>query len=381
MKRVLCLLLLTGGCTSTTSSPAAKAPPAPSASRAPYDTASSSVHSIGVAIDTHAAQEILASLSRPRLDFSDAKVLQDLPAVRLAIQDSHRSPEVFERDFAAAFDPESRTAVFDFRTIRQGRERWEALLAAINSREPELARLVSSRAATLLPSNPAVAVRTQVYVSFGLAGLEDHLVVRESGGREVMIVDLVRALGDAQGEPVNSQISRLARLMAGQAYRQAWTAYREASPRWKAALGEPGPLELFLHTVAAAGPVAIFSVDENFFPLCVWLKEPMRRSIEDFNRRAERYAQSRENLEQRMELTAELRRGDFDRRVAAPVGAFLSDAIIESLGLAAFRAALEEGPKAFFEAYNRATQVNRALVPLSRVIREELEGHSKASSP
>ncbi len=352
------------------SAPVAK-PPAPTL-KAPYDAPAAAPHSIQISIDTRAAREILAFLSRPRFEPSDAKILQDLPAIGLAITDSGRSAEVFEHDLAAAFEESTRTAVFDFRTIRQGRERWQVLLEAIASRERDLVRLASERAAALLPSDRTVTVKLQGYVSFGVAGLADHLVIKASGGREVMILDLARALGDSEGEPLESRLSRLARLIAGEAYRKAWGVYRESSPNWKESRAELGPLEVFLRAVAEAGPVAIFTVDENFFPLSVWLKEPMKRSIQDLNRRAERLVESQENLEQRVELMAEIRRGDFGRRLAGPAGAFLADAIVQTSGLEALRASLERGPKAFFEAYDRATQSNRDLVPLSRAIRERL---------
>ena len=98
MKRIALLLLFACGCASAPARTAAS--PAP-AGAAPYDAAPAAAHSIEVTIDDRAAREILASLSRPRLESSDPKVLQDLPAVRLAIADSNRAPDVFERDFAA----------------------------------------------------------------------------------------------------------------------------------------------------------------------------------------------------------------------------------------------------------------------------------------
>ncbi|MGH9316834.1 MAG: hypothetical protein ACRD1P_06990, partial [Thermoanaerobaculia bacterium] len=78
------------------------------------------------------------------------------------------------------------------------------------------------------------------------------------------------------------------------------------------------------------------------------------------------------DLESRAELAAEMRRGDLARRLAGPAGAFLADAIVEAYGLDALRGALEQGPKAFFAAYDRASQADRSLPPLSRVIRERL---------
>ena len=372
MKRAVGVLLLACACAARPGgSPAPPAPP--SSARVAYEAPPAAPHAIEISIDERAAREILASLSRPRFEASDPKVLQDLPAVRLAIEDSTRAPEVFERDFAAAFDEQVRTSVFNFRTIRQEKEHWQPLLDAVASRQAEVARMSSRRAAALLPSDRAVAARLQVYLTFGIAGLADHLVLSGREGREIMIVDLARALGESEAEPLESQLARLSRLIAGEAYRKAWVVYREGNPAWKAVDPSLGTLDILLRSVAEAGPPAVFTVDENFFPLAVWLKEPMRRSIGELNRTADRLAESQESLEKRMELTAEIRRGDFSRRLAGPAGAFLTDAIIQAKGVAALRAALEKGPKAYFEAYDSVAQGNRDLVPLSHVIREKLK--------
>jgi hypothetical protein len=350
-----------------------KAPAAAPAQKTPYDAAPAAAHAIDVQIDARAAREILESLSRPRLDVQDAKLLEDLPAVRLAIQDSLRTADVFERDFAAAFDENSRTSVFDFRTIRQERDRWRVLLDAVASREKDLVRLATQRAAALLPGDRAVSAKVRVYFSFGLAGLADHLVLASSGGQDIMVVDLARALGEATGEPLDSQISRLARLVAGEAFRQAWAIYRRDSPAWRGSRPQTAPIDLFLHSVAEAGPAALFAVDENFFPLSVWLKAPMKRTVEELNHRAERFARAQENLEARVELTTELRRPDFMRQVAGPSGAFLADAIVQMSGLDALRAALQNGPKAFFQAYAKASQADKSLIPLTHAITERLK--------
>jgi len=347
--------------------------PAP-VQKAPYDAAPAAAHAIDLQIDARAAREILESLSRPRLDVQDAKLLEDLPAVRLAIQDSQRTPDVFERDFAAAFDEKSRTSVFDFRTIRQERDRWRVLLDAVVSREKELVRLATRRAAALLPGDRAVSAKVRVYFSFGLAGLADHLVMASLGGQDTMVVDLARALGEATGEPLDSQISRLARLVAGEAFRQVWAIYRRDSPAWRGSRPETAPIDLLLRSVAEAGPAALFAVDENFFPLSVWLKAPMKRTVEELNHRAERFARAQENLEARVELTTELKRPDFVRQVAGPSGAFLADAIVQMSGLDALRAALQNGPRAFFQAYGKASQADKSLIPLTHAITERLKG-------
>ncbi|MEO8431651.1 MAG: hypothetical protein ABI592_09095 [Acidobacteriota bacterium] len=368
---------------SRSSVPGAAAPPGTGASKAPYDAPAAAAHSIEITIRPRAARDILASLSRPRPDASDAKVLQDLPAVRLAIQDSAREADVWERDFAAAFDEKTRTSVFDFRSIRESKDRWQALLDAVEPRAADLARMAAARAAALLPGDRTVSVKFEVFLSFGLAGLGDHIVLRGADGREVMVLDLARALGDSDGEPLESRLSRLSRVIAGEAFRQAWAAYRAASPAvWERGDPSLGELDIFLRAVAVAGPVSLYTVDENFFPLSVWLKEPMKRALEDLNRRAERFVEAEGNLERRMELTTEVRRGDFARRIAGQDGAYLVDAIIQQEGLNGLRDALQKGPRAFFEAYIRATQAHRDLVPLSKAIRDRLSGApAKAPTP
>ena len=346
--------------------------PAAGAARAPYEAPPAGRHSIEIHVDSRAAVEIFAFLSRPAFDAERVHALGELPAVRLTVQDSRRTLETFERDLAAAFDEETKSVVFDLHSIRAARPRWEALLAAVPSREADLARMAAERAAALLPAEPPVSARLQVYLTFGVAGLADHLVVSAPDGDEAMIVDLARALGDAAGESVENQIERVARLIAGEAFRQAWRTYRAASPAWTRHDTSLGLLEPLLQIVGEHGPAALFHVDENFFPLSVWLKEPMKRSIAELNRTAERLVESEKELEARVALGAEIRRADFVQRVAAPAGAFLCDGIIQNAGLDAFRATLAAGPKALFVAYDRAQRKSRDLVPLSDVIRKRL---------
>jgi hypothetical protein len=197
--------------------------------------------------------------------------------------------------------------------------------------------------------------------------------VRRGEQGEAVVIDLARALGETDlVESIDGQISRLARLIAGETFRQAWANYRQRSASWRGSDPGLGLLDPLLRIITEAGPVAVYNVNENFFPLAVWLKEPMRRAIGDVNRRAERFMQAQENLEQRMELTTEVRRGDFARRLAGPSGAYMTDAIVQASGVEALREALRAGPQAFFQAYDRATQVDKNLEPLSRAIRDRL---------
>jgi len=72
-------------------------------------------------------------------------------------------------------------------------------------------------------------------------------------------------------------------------------------------------------------------------------------------------------------LATELKRPDFVRQVAAPSGAFLADAIVQVSGLDALRAALQNGPRAFFRAYEKTLQADKSLIPLTHAIVERLK--------
>lgn len=374
MRRALVLLLLVGVCAvRCAGSPAPSGPAATTVTRAPYEAPPAGRHALDIQVDTRAAQDLLAFLSAPQFEAEGAKALEQLPAIRLALQDSGRTPDVFERDLAAAFEEDPRGGVFDFHSIRASRARWEALLSALPARESFLTKRAADRAASLLPGDRPVAARLQVFLSFGLAGLADHLVVVLPNGDEAMIVDLARALGETESESIDNQGQRVGRLVAGEAFRQGWRVYRSGSPAWTAHDSTLGQLEPLFQVVAEQGPVALFHVDENFFPLSVWLKEPMKRTMADFNRIAERLVESEKDLEQRVALAAEIKRLDFAQRVAGPAGAFICDGIIQNSGLDAFRNALAAGPKALFAAYDMAQEKSRDLIPLSQVIRDRLK--------
>jgi hypothetical protein len=374
MRRLAPAFLLAAVACATTpsSSRQTEAPPAPGA--APFFAKPAANHEIRISIDTSAAKEILAALSRQRFETTDVPILEDMLPIRLAIRDSGRSEEVFQRDFAAAFDPESRTAVFDFATIRREKDRWQVLLEAVASGREEIERASAARAAAMLPGDRPVSVKLDVFIIFGLAGLADHLVAATPDGTPALIVDLARALGEAESQNASNQIPRLTRLISGEAYRQAWFAYRDSNPAWRRPNAALGPLDSLVRVVAEAGPVALFGIEESFFPLSTWLKEPMQRSLNDLNRMSERLVESEADLETRMSLASEIKRPDFIRRVAGPAGAYMADGIIQTFGIDAYRGVLAAGPLAFFQEYDRATQQDRDLPPLSKMIVERLSG-------
>ena len=105
----------------------------------------------------------------------------------------------------------------------------------------------------------------------------------------------------------------------------------------------------------------------------VWLRQPMRESIDELNRYADRIAMAGGDLDARMGVAAEIQKPEFTANLAGPSGAFLADGIFESLGVDGYRAALAGGPRTFFDAYDRAVQKKvGALVPLSKAIRQQL---------
>jgi hypothetical protein len=333
--------------------------------------------SLEIRVDTRPAREILGTLTRPKWEPSDAKVLEDIPAIELSIRESARDRQVFEGDLRAAFDRETRISVFDFRAVREQAERWSVLLAALDAKSAELSRMAVSRASALLPADRPVTAKLVVAFSFGLAGLADHIVAKNPEGGEIVIVDLARSVADSEGEPPEERLARLARLIAAQAFRQAWAFYRAGSPAWKSNEVAPVPFETFLRIVAEAGPVALFSVDEAFFPLSTWLKDLQKKSFNDLQRAAERLAESDTELEKRVEVLGEMKKAEFQRRVAGPAGMFMADGIRQVAGAEGLKAAMAGGPHAFFEAYDRASQKNKDLLPLSKLLREKLAATAK----
>ena len=343
---------------------------------APYNSTPAGNDTIAVTLDLDAASRILELLSAPRFDAGAAKALEEVPAVEAAIQESKRPADVFEHDLEAAFEEKSRITLFDFRQIRDERSRWKDLLAAIASRREELTRVASDRARALMPGDRPVTVHIAILLTFGLPSRADHLSIPSPDGSNwSVVIDVNRALSDAQGSSSVEQIQRLVRMMAQEAFQRAWAEYRAGSPGWEKRDATLGPLEGLLHRVAEAGPVALFSVDENFFPLAVWLKQPMRDSLDELNRVADRIVASDGSLDSRMAIAAEIQKPEFMTNVAGPAGAFLSDGIVQALGIAAYRKALSAGPRAFFEAYDHASQTKgNGLIPLSKTIRGALAG-------
>ena len=374
------LLVLAAGCAG---GPAPTKLPTPAPGKAPFSAPPAANHEIRIALDTRAAREILASLSRPRYEATDIKILEDMLPIELAIRDSGRSEEVFQRDFRAAFDPETKTAVFDFATIRREKDRWAVLLDAVSSRKEEIESACARRAASLLPGDRPISVKLDAFVTFGLAGLADHMIVTTPDGAPAIIIDLARVLGEtgSDSDPVKSEVSRLERLVSGEAYRLAWAAYRGQSAGWKRPLTALGALEPLVRITAEAGPVAVFGIDDSFFPLSTWLKEPMQRAMNELNRMSERLVESERELDTRISLTAEVKNPDFARRVAAPAGACMEDGILLVFGVDTLRGALAGGPLAFFREYDRATRSDRDLPVLSKAIVERLHAASAPAAP
>jgi hypothetical protein len=368
----LALAVLTAACAGSAPPPEPRM--ATGSSRAPYDAPPVNPGPVTVTLDLRAAREILALLGKPAFDANEARAVEILPAVQAAIQESGRGNEVFSRDLAAAFDEQARISLFDFRKIREDRAKWEDLLSQISSREAELTKKVSERARALLPASPAVSVALPVAFTFGLPGRTDQMVL-PSGGERVLVIDLARALADLQASAPPEQIQHLSRMVATEAYARAWALYRGTSEAWNRRDASLGQLEPLVRAVAERGPVSLYGIDENFFPLSVWLKEPMRASLDDVNRVADRLLSTEADLDARVTLQAEIRRPDFAARVAGPAGAFLADGIVSAFGVDAYRGALAAGPTAFFRAYDEASQQKgRALIPLSKEIRDRLAG-------
>jgi hypothetical protein len=339
---------------------------------APFDGGGSSPHRIEVSVDFSAAQQILEALSADKFPPGEASRLLSLPAVRRQIRSSGRDESQWVEDFATAYAETSRPEIFDLRSIRLDRTRWTPRLAGLSAEAPAMEKAVAARVASLLPGDAPVALKSRVEMSFGVAGLADHLVFHEDDRAVLTVVDLARALA-AYPDAGPAQLSEaLTRLAAGETYRVAWAAYRARAAGWSRPAGL-GPIEPLAEALAVQAPIDLYSFDRNFFPLSRWLKEPMMGAIDAFNREADLLLDPKTELDRRAELLADLRSGRGQRDPGLSAGAFVADGIYENLGRQALLDALASGPRAFLEAYDRAASRKRSeLPPLVPKLREIL---------
>ena len=238
--------------------------------------------------------------------------------------------------------------------------------------------MASDRARALIPPDRPISVTLPIYLTFGLASRADHIALPGAGGARMGRRDrsLARARGQRGVGRRPSRSSSLSRLMAAEAYQRAWAEYRAGSPAWQKPDPSLGQLEPLMRIVAEAGPVALYNVDENFFPLSVWLKGPMKTSIDELNRVADKLVSAEAELDRAHGDGARDQEAGVRLDASpAPPERFSRTASSRRFGVDAFRTALSEGPRAFFEAYDRAAdQQGKALIPLSKAIQDRLAG-------
>ena len=342
----------------------AAAAPEAAFGNAPYDAPPAKTGRIKVAFDFSAADQILAALSADKLNPADPSTLQSQPAVRRQISDSGKDAAVFAKDLAGAFLPESRTATFDFRSVRIDHDRWKVALAALSADREKLEQTASRRAEALLPADIALEYAADVQFTFALAGIEDHVLFPNGERRLVVLVDLGRALAENAGTPREEAGETLSRLAAAEVYRGAWDAYRRAAPGWQKISASPvDPLE---RAVSTAAPLFLFAFDRNFFPLSRWIHDDMIHAIDSLNQEVALLADPKTDLAKRSEILAALRRPGLRGDPAVSAGVFLADGVFQAQGAKALLDALAAGPEGLFAAYQAASSAKKSgLPPLS----------------
>jgi hypothetical protein len=343
---------------------AAAAAPAAAFGNAPYDAPPAKTGRVKITFDFSAADQILAALSAEKLNPTDPSTLQSLPAVRRQIADAGKETSVFAADLAGAFLPESRPSTFDFRSVRLDRDRWKVALAALTADREKLGQVAERRAEALLPADVALEYSADVQVTFALAGLEDHVLFPNGERRLVVLIDLGRTLAENAGTPREEAEEALSRLAAAEVFRVSWDAYRRTAPGWQKIAASPvDPLE---RAVSAAGPVALFAFDRNFFPLSRWIHDDMIRAIDALNQELALLADPKTDLAKRSEILATLRRPGLRGDPAVSAGVFLADGVFQAQGAKALLDALAAGPEGLFAAYEAASSAKKSgLPPLS----------------
>jgi hypothetical protein len=338
--------------------------PAAAFGNAPYDAPPANTGRVKVTFDFSAAEQIVAALSAEKLNSTDPSTLQSLSAVRRQIADAGKDTSVFAADLAGAFLPESRPSTFDFRSVRLDRDRWKVALSALTADRDKLGQTAARRAEALLPADVTIEYTADVQITFSLAGLEDHVLFPNGERRIVVLVDLGRALAENAGTPREEAEETLSRLAAAEVFRAAWDAYRRAAAGWQKIAASPA--DPLVRAVSAAGPLALFAFDRNFFPLSRWIHDDMIRAVDALNQELALLADPKTELGKRSEILAALRRPGLRGDPAVSAGVFLADGVFQAQGARGLLDALAAGPEGLFAAYEAASSAKKSgLPPLS----------------
>ena len=338
---------------------------------APYDAPPPTKGRIRVRFDFSGAEQILEAVSAPKFDAVAAAQIATNPAIAAAIRTSGRPEAEFAHDLEGTFETESRPQTFDLRSIRLDRERWKIALAGLKLEAEKLAARSGERAETMIPGDVPIELSSTIEITFALPGLEDHLVLRDGQHRVRVIVDLARAVTLSSESATEERSDSLSRLAAGETFRAAWDLYRQSSPAWQKP-GAGNPIDLLARAVSSVAPVALFAFDHNFYPLGVWLREPMMHAVDSLNQEGRTLLDPKTELDKRAELLSSLRRGGLRPDPALGAGAFLADGVYQNLGADGLRQALSAGPQGLLVAYNSVAGKKSGLPPLSEPIQKQL---------
>jgi hypothetical protein len=341
---------------------------------APYDAPPAARGRIRIHFDFSAADQILEAVSSAKFDPVAAGQLQANSAIAAAIQSSGKPAAEFAHDLEGTFEADSRPQTFDLRSIRIDRNRWKIAVEGLKLEAEKLAVRSGDRAETLLPADVPFELTSEIEITFALPGLEDHLVLRDGERRLRVVVDLARAITLSSEGIAAERADSLSRLAAGETFRAAWDLYRKSTEAWQKP--NPGnPVDVLSRAVCSVGPVALFAFDRNFFPLGVWLREPMIRALDAFNQEGRALLDPKTELDKRAELISSLRRGGLRPDPALSAGAFLADGVYQNLGADGLRKALAGGPQGLLEAYNAVAGKKSGLPPFAEPIQKQLAKH------
>ena len=337
---------------------AAEGPPLKLTDRTPHDLA--------MRVETTLARDLVTVLEGGTEAPEALRRLRASPIVGKALEAEKNSPEQFFGRLVGAT-----AGVTDriFTPLAASTGPLRALLDAFDVDGKPAASILGKRIALLLPPEPALKVRMTVVPFFGISAFREIVPVRD-GDDLWLFADLALVLeGGATPSPKRETILKSLRGAAA----EGWRALFDAGGRGKGweEPKAPGFTALLRQTVLE-GPLTLFLVPDDFFPLDVVLAEPIARAFDRWNRAVALLTDPKRGDRDRAAVLVEGRRGEFWGRFPAVAGLQMSDALLRLAGREAFLAALAAGPREVASLYVAATKKER-LPQIGREARRELE--------
>jgi hypothetical protein len=333
----------------------------------PFDLAAPTPHRLSFTFDTAPARDVLALLGGAPDAPATLRHLKASANATAAIRAEGLSPDDFYgrlvSTIAGTPDPLLKTFVAKIPYFTR-------VLDAIETDGTPGAVLEGRRIASLLPTGTPVTESFVVVPFLGVSGFAEVATVRD-GDRLVLSADLPRLTGDLASAPMPREVVlKLLRAASAEGWRTLFDAHVRKAPAWPDE--KTADFDTLLARTIAEGPMTLFLIPDDFFPIVPLLEEPIVRAYARWNRAADVLLEGKKKESERQELLLNAGKGDFWSHYPAIVGVQMTDALLRLAGREKYLSALAGGPRAVVSLYLEVTKGKR-LPELSKSARKALE--------